>query len=386
MGNIGSVYGGESANLQKRAIFIYVSPSGSDSNSGTSTSAPLKTIQAAVNKAVAGDTIFLRAGTYAPSTNIQITKSGTSSAPITLKNYNGEKVIIDGENMPYTPAALGADLPNADRGAIHIQNANYWIFEGLEVIHGAYGVYSRDASYNIYRNLITRDNYESGLQIQGTAAYNQVINLDSYGNRDPRKNGESADGLAIKEGSGAGNVVRGARLWNNADDGFDAFEFISPILIENSVAWGNGFNRWGFSDFVGDGRGFKMGGGGTDYPGAHTINNSMAFSNAAVGFDDNKNPAKITFLDCTAWNHTGAGFKVTASPSVLKSNLAITNNPNSNLGSSVSQSGNSWNIGGTWTLPNTNPSVITGARLSNGLIPSTNFLVPSGSTVGATFV
>ncbi|KAG8840222.1 hypothetical protein FRC20_005728 [Serendipita sp. 405] len=213
------------SSLQKRAIFIYVSPSGSDSNSGTSTSAPLKTIQAAVNKAVAGDTIFLRAGTYAPSTNIQITKSGTSSAPITLKNYNGEKVIIDGENMPYTPAALGADLPNADRGAIHIQNANYWIFEGLEVIHGAYGVYSRDASYNIYRNLITRDNYESGLQIQGTAAYNQVINLDSYGNRDPRKNGESADGLAIKEGSGAGNVVRGARLWNNADDGFDGNVF-----------------------------------------------------------------------------------------------------------------------------------------------------------------
>ncbi|KAG8767074.1 hypothetical protein FRC15_005933 [Serendipita sp. 397] len=233
MGNIDSVYGGESANLQKRAIFIYVSPSGSDSNSGTSTSAPLKTIQAAVNKAVAGDTIFLRAGTYAPSTNIQITKSGTSSAPITLKNYNGEKVVIDGENMPYTPAALGADLPNADRGAIHIQNAIYWIFEGLEVIHGAYGVYSRDASYNIYRNLITRDNYESGLQIQGTAAYNQVINLDSYGNRDPRKNGESADGLAIKEGSGAGNVVRGARLWNNADDGFDGNVFKVGVYMNS---------------------------------------------------------------------------------------------------------------------------------------------------------
>ncbi|KAG9053521.1 hypothetical protein FS842_007965 [Serendipita sp. 407] len=288
--------------------------------------------------------------------------------------------------MPYTPAALDASLPNADRGAIHIQNANYWIFEGLEIIHGAYGVYSRDASYNIYRNLITRDNYESGLQIQGSASYNQVINLDSYGNRDPRKNGESADGLAIKEGSGTGNVVRGARLWNNADDGFDAWMFTSPILIENSVAWANGFNRWGFSNFVGDGNGFKMGGGGSTYPGAHTINNSMAFSNAVAGFVDNGNPAKITFIDCTAWNHTGPGFKVTSSPSVLKSNLAIKNNPNSNLGSSVTQSGNSWNIGGTWTLPNTNPSVITGTRLSNGLIPSTNFLVPSGSTVGATFV
>lgn len=48
-----------------------------------------------------------------------------------------------------------------------------------------------------------------------------VLYLDSYGNRDPRKNGESADGFACKEGSGVGNVLRGARLWNNVDDGLD---------------------------------------------------------------------------------------------------------------------------------------------------------------------
>jgi hypothetical protein len=126
--------------------------------------------------------------------------------------------------------------------------------------------------------------------------------------------------------------------------------------------------------------------GGNGYPGAHTINNSMAFSNAVAGFVDNKNPAKITFLDCTAWNHTGGGFKVTSSPSVLTSNLAVQNTPNQSLGSAVTQSGNSWNIGGTWTLSNTDPGIITGLRLPNGLIPSTNFLVPSGSTVGATFV
>ena len=45
---------------------------------------------------------------------------------------------------------------------------------------------------------------------------------------DPRKNGESADGLAIKEGSGTGNIVRGARLWNNVDDGLD-FMLDSPF-------------------------------------------------------------------------------------------------------------------------------------------------------------
>lgn len=70
------------------------------------------------------------------------------------------------------------------------------------------------------------DNYETGFQIQGTAANNQVIYLDSYRNRDPRKNGESADGFALKEGSGEGNILRGARLWDNVDDGLD-FWFVA---------------------------------------------------------------------------------------------------------------------------------------------------------------
>jgi hypothetical protein len=76
---------------------IYVSPSGT--GSGT-VGAPYGSIQSAVNAAAAGDIIYLRAGTYAPSTNIQIKKSGTVSSPITLRSYEKEKVILDGENMP----------------------------------------------------------------------------------------------------------------------------------------------------------------------------------------------------------------------------------------------------------------------------------------------
>ncbi|GGW97355.1 hypothetical protein GCM10010321_09110 [Streptomyces chartreusis] len=56
-------------------------------------------------------------------------------------------------------------------------------------------------------------------------------------------------------------MVRGARLWNNVDDGFDAWKFASSILIENTISYGNGYNRWNFPDFAGDGNGFKMGGG-----------------------------------------------------------------------------------------------------------------------------
>jgi hypothetical protein len=89
--------------VSSHAKEIYVSPSGT--GTGTST-APFGSIQSAVNAAAAGDVIYLRAGTYKPSANIQITKSGTRIQPITLRSYGKEKVILDGENMP------GYDLYN----------------------------------------------------------------------------------------------------------------------------------------------------------------------------------------------------------------------------------------------------------------------------------
>ncbi|KAI8224375.1 putative transcriptional regulatory protein [Colletotrichum sp. SAR 10_77] len=265
---------------------IFVSPTGT--GTGTQT-APYGSIQSAVNAAVAGDTIYLRQGTYAPSANIQFSKSGTVTSPISVRPYQSEKVIIDGENMPGTPKALDESLPNSERGIFHIQNANYWAFYDLEMINGPYGIYARDASHNYYNGLSTHDNYETGFQLEGASSNNTVLNLDSYRNRDPRKNGESADGFACKSGSGEGNVLRNARLWDNVDDGLDLFMFASPVTLEEVYSWGNGYNRWGFSPFEGDGNGFKL--GITDNPPAnHVVRNSIAFGNFKKGFIDNGNP------------------------------------------------------------------------------------------------
>ncbi|MGN9911314.1 right-handed parallel beta-helix repeat-containing protein [Phytohabitans sp. LJ34] len=361
---------------------LYVATNGNDGNAGT-LAAPLLTIQRAVDLVQPGQTIYIRGGTYAPSTNIQILKNGTSSQPITMRNYNNERVVLDGENMPYTPGAVDSSIPRPERGAIHIEG-DWWRLIGLEIIHGPYGVFGLDSSNNYYERLVTRDNYESGFHLFLTSNNNQIINLDSYGNFDPRSNGESADGLAIKEGSGTGNVVRGARLWNNSDDGLDWWMFSSPILVENSLAWGNGFNRWNLPDYVGDGNGFKLGGNGV--AGNHTVRNSMAWDNARSGFIDNNNPGQHRIERCTAWDHPSGGFLFDRSDSTLTNNLAVANGTNVNLGSNSSGSGNSWDIGGTWSLANTNPSTITGPRNADGSIPSSTFLRPSnGADVGARF-
>jgi len=359
---------------------LYVATSGSDSNPGT-LAAPLLTIQRAVALAQPGSTIYVRGGTYAPSTNIQLLADGTASAPITLRNYGSERVIIDGENMAYTPGAVGSSIPRADRGAIHIEG-DWWRLVGLEIIHGPYAIFGLDTNNSVFDRLVTRDNYETGLHLQGASSNNQILNLDSYGNRDPRKNGESADGLAIKEGSGSGNVVRGVRLWNNSDDGLDLWMFSSPILVENSLAWGNGFNRWNLPDFTGDGNGFKLGGNGV--AANHTVRNSMAWDNAVGGFIDNNNPGQHTVDHCTAWDNPGTGFDFSRSSSTLTKNLAVANGTAVSLGSTSGGSGNSWNLGGSWSFVSTDPATITGPRTADGSIPSSTFLTPSnGADVGA---
>jgi hypothetical protein len=364
------------------ADVLYVATNGNDSNPGT-LSAPLASIQRAVDLAQPGHTIVIRGGTYAPSSNIQLLKDGTSSRPITMRNHNNERVIIDGENMPHTPAPVGGSIPRPERGAIHIEG-DWWRLIGLEIINGPYGVFGLDVNNSVFERLVTRDNYESGLHIQGSSSNNQIINLDSYGNRDPRKNGESADGLAIKEGSGGGNVVRGARLWHNSDDGLDYWMFASPILTEHSLAWGNGFNRWNLPDYTGDGNGFKLGGNGV--AANHTVRNSMTWGNAVGGFIDNNNPGQHRIERSTAWNNPGTGFNVNRSTSTLTGNLAVGNGTNVSLGANSRGSGNSWDIGGSWPLANTNPSTLTGPRTADGSIPPSDFLRPAnGANVGARF-
>ncbi|MEU4836445.1 right-handed parallel beta-helix repeat-containing protein, partial [Streptosporangium sp. NPDC023615] len=374
----------ETADQPPPANTLYVATTGDDAAPGTQAS-PLRTIQRAVDLAQPGHTIVIRGGTYAPGANIQILKNGTPSQPITMRNHDGERVVIDGENMPHTPGAVGSSIPRPERGAVHIEG-DWWRLSGLEIIHGPYGVFGLDVNNTVFDRLVTRDNYESGLHLQGASGNNQIVGLDAYGNRDPRKNGESADGLAIKEGSGSGNVVRGARLWNNSDDGLDFWLFLSPITVESSVAWGNGFNRWNLPDYTGDGNGFKLGGGDPDPAADHVIRNSIAFDNAVGGFVDNGNPGRLTADRNTAWRNGGTGFNFSRSSSTLTGNLSVANATQVALGSSSSGSGNSWNLGGTWTFVSTDPGTITGPRAADGSIPSSAFLRPSnGADVGARF-
>ncbi|NQT89431.1 DUF1565 domain-containing protein, partial [bacterium] len=72
----------------------FVAPSGRDANDGT-LNAPFRTVQKAVDTMAAGDVCHVRAGHYHESVKLEGLR-GTVEAPIVIKAYQGETVVLDG--------------------------------------------------------------------------------------------------------------------------------------------------------------------------------------------------------------------------------------------------------------------------------------------------
>ena len=87
---------------------LYVSPSGSDENPG-SIDKPLKTLNAAFAKLTPGTTLFVREGIYYEGALIP-PKAAAGEGPIVIRNYNGERVTIDGA----APDLIDAKWSTAD--------------------------------------------------------------------------------------------------------------------------------------------------------------------------------------------------------------------------------------------------------------------------------
>ncbi len=98
----------------------YVATNGSDANSGA-IDAPFKSINAAISKAIAGDTVFVREGVY--HEKVSFPRSGRLDKLITLKAYPGEIPVIDG-----TPLSI-----TGKEALVTIRNVSYIVFEGFDV-------------------------------------------------------------------------------------------------------------------------------------------------------------------------------------------------------------------------------------------------------------
>lgn len=98
---------------------LFVAPNGVNDTAvgrGKSLGMPYKTIDYAADRAVAGETVYIRTGTYREA--ITPSRSGTANAPIIFKPYNNETVIVTGLNL-ITPGSGGAGQWAVDTGSVY---------------------------------------------------------------------------------------------------------------------------------------------------------------------------------------------------------------------------------------------------------------------------
>lgn len=223
----------------------YVSTAGHDTNTGTSVSAPFRTLQKAANTVQPGDTILMRPGTYAGA---RLERSGTSNALITLRAEVPGTAVIN-TNGPACKRRSNLEIETWDPPYV----VRYWIVEGL-VIEGLkslglitnYGIDARSTQF-----LVIRGNTVSNSAITGifTAfSYDCTIegNTSAYNGEHGIYYNNSSDRFTIRGNTLHHNANAGLHM--NADatiapgggtpwvgDGI-----ISDGVIENNTIYANG--------------------------------------------------------------------------------------------------------------------------------------------------
>lgn len=212
---------------------IYVAPSGNDSTGTGTVSNPYASIARANTAATAaGAKVYLRGGTYAPSSVITWNQSGTAANRKMLLAYPGEVPLIDGVNTPANQSLLtisaayvtvrGLDVRNAKRTGISGWNGNNLLIQRCRV----------------------RDSVRGGIFFGGdtiTSAFSNVIDGCEVTNcvrENVSKNSASGWAQAIGMYASDNSIVRNTKSYKNWGEGIACqssmnVQFLDNVLYDN---------------------------------------------------------------------------------------------------------------------------------------------------------
>lgn len=233
------------------SVTYYVSPDGSNTNTGLTLTSPLKTIQSALDKAWNnGDIIYVMTGTYVETIRIW-------QDDITLAAYPDNSPIIDG----------GTTLPAKDWGSLILLVGDNNSVSGFELKNsnitgtysGGYGL-AMLGKHNTVSHMNIHHTWENGIVAHGdynivedskiwqTAARNSDDNrgtelMWSAGLSTARNNDESA----LIKGITSHAIFRRNTVYNNWGEGLSCYEADSCILEDNVI-----YDNWAVNLYLSD--------------------------------------------------------------------------------------------------------------------------------------
>ena len=301
------------------ATTFYVATNGNDAYPG-SVDLPFRTVGKGVGALrAAGDTLYLRAGSYASA--IYPAVSGTAAAWITISAYPGELPILDGAG-----ASVGGSGVEPTSVAVQYLRvvglaSRNWSSSGLS------NGFNFPSSHIEFRNCIADGNGINGIafyKASGVLIQNNIVAHN--GNHLPSFS--SGVNLFTAGGTFQDNVVRGNVSFENVDissnhsdgSGFILDENSTGALFDGNIAFGNG------------GSCIRL----TNSSGAHIVNNSCyhdgvdpanAFTVHEIFFSDNTARTNVLASNNLAAAIAGRmGFSQTAGTgSTFRNNLVVNN-------------------------------------------------------------
>lgn len=315
------------------ATTYYAAPNGS--GDGKTYDTPCSLSKGINSLRQGGDTLYLLNGQYDLDKTTISYKNGAAGQYIVISGYPNEKVILDFRRTAYGTRGLQIaetctylhikDLTLRYSGKNNLYNeGSNCLFENLDIYGSAdTGCQMKKGGNNIIKNVDSHDNFD--------------YELDKSGNLTQCDFGGNADGFADKQFTGNGNHYIGCRSWNNSDDGWDFFQRVSnsETIIEGCICYKNGpayydmrnhpryqTDKAWFDQFkdgktvtdadgnevtvtldkypnMGNGNGFKLGGGSTIHN--VLVHHCLSVANTVKGYDQNSDAGAVRLYNNTAY-------------------------------------------------------------------------------------
>ena len=235
------------------ALYVDQANAQCSANGAGSASQPFCTIAQGVTRAVAGNTVIVKSGTYPEG--VTLTKSGTSTQPIVIKAEPGANVVVSGQFRGFEISSKswitiqGFTISDTSSYGIYVTNSSNITIAGNHVSRAGQpvsgstrqGIRFSGTTNSVISGNTTDYNSDAGIVL--TSGTTGVAVTGNVSHHNARGYTRAAPGIDVRSG---GNTLQGNICHDNEDSGIQIYGTgLPPIpapnnLVVNNLCYNNG--------------------------------------------------------------------------------------------------------------------------------------------------